>query len=353
MLGILLLILKIAGWILLGLICLFFGVLLLVLLVPVPYRFSVQFGEGFTYRLCIFGLQVLPKKETGRKRKRRVKKASEKRSADSGPGTEVEKGPRCVESDGGTDAPPPRGEPVPEKPPDGREDTVAGEQAGLPGSDAEKEVPGLPGKDGAGEKAPEASKKGAGKKARKPSGEGAADGTSGLPGNEDASKKEPETSGEKGGARRAKKKRGREKQKPEKKKRDARGVDVDALREKWALFRAEFTDEGNRRALTHGFSEAAYLLRHFGPRRVKADIAYSLKDPANTGFATAALSLCPFAYQKGCRIIPDFESEALYAKGWADVRGHVRLVHCGVSGVRLLVDKDIRAIIRKIRRQRL
>ncbi len=83
---------------------------------------------------------------------------------------------------------------------------------------------------------------------------------------------------------------------------------------------------------------------------MKADLIYSLADPANTGYAAAALSLCPVVYKKGCGITPDFESEKLYAKGWMDASGHVRLIHPVCSGLRLLIDKDIRAIIKKVRK---
>jgi hypothetical protein len=111
----------------------------------------------------------------------------------------------------------------------------------------------------------------------------------------------------------------------------------------------EFTDEGNRRALSHVLSEFAYLLRHFGPRKVKGELSFSLGDPANTGYATAALSLCPFVYN-GCGIYPDFASEKPYVLGQLDVRGHVRLIHALHSGLGLLLDKDIRKLIHKVRK---
>jgi hypothetical protein len=119
-------------------------------------------------------------------------------------------------------------------------------------------------------------------------------------------------------------------------------------RQKLQSIHRELIDEGNHRALAHVLSEAAYLLRHFGPRKVKGEVSFSLGDPANTGYATAALSLCPFAYN-GCGIYPDFESEKMYVTGELDVRGHVRLVHALHSGLGLLLDKDIRKFIHKVR----
>ena len=113
---------------------------------------------------------------------------------------------------------------------------------------------------------------------------------------------------------------------------------------------SELTDEHNRRAFLHVLREAKRLLHHIGPRRVQGEVAFSLGDPANTGYLTAALSICPFVYGKKCSIEPDFITEDLYLKGWLDVRGHVCLVHAVASGLRLLFDRDIRRMIKKLRR---
>ena len=124
----------------------------------------------------------------------------------------------------------------------------------------------------------------------------------------------------------------------------------EGVRDTMKRIRTELTDEGNRRAVLHLLREVKKLLRHIGPRRVMADVSFSLGDPANTGYATAALSVCPFVYGKKCRITPDFVTEELYIRGWMDVRGHVRIIHVVAVGLRLLFDRDIRRIIKKLRR---
>lgn len=124
----------------------------------------------------------------------------------------------------------------------------------------------------------------------------------------------------------------------------------EVVRNTMKRLRTELTDEGSRRAALHLLREAKKLLHHIGPRCIMADVSFSLDDPANTGYATAALSVCPFVYGKKCRIIPDFVTEKLYIRGWMDVRGHVRIVHIVAVGLRLLFDRDIRSIIKKLRR---
>ena len=120
------------------------------------------------------------------------------------------------------------------------------------------------------------------------------------------------------------------------------------IRATWERVQAELTDEGNHRAFRHVFSELRYLLSHYGPGRVRADIIFSLGDPANTGYVTALLSVCPFSYGKDTRIIPDFEIQELYLRGWLDVRGHVRTIHVLIAGLRLLLDKDIQGVWKKV-----
>ena len=120
------------------------------------------------------------------------------------------------------------------------------------------------------------------------------------------------------------------------------------LKELLTQIKTEIQDTSNQQALKHVGKELLYILRHCGPRRVKADAAFSLGDPANTGYVTAVLSVCPFSYHKRCSLSPDFEAEQLYIRGWIDIRGHVQLFFPCVSGVRLLMDRNIRSVLHKV-----
>lgn len=248
MLGIMLMILKIIGIILLGILGLLLVLILLVLFVPVPYHIYVDGDSGkpetFVFRVKIFGVQVLPKKDSSGKERRPRKKRRKETQQHNDQGAET---PR-----------------------------IQAEES-----------------------------------------------------KEEASK--PKTQ------RRLKASKNRTK--------NISGTDI---RETLAPFYAEFTDEGNRRALRHLSSELGRILRHFRPRRVLADVCFSLGDPANTGYATAALSMCPFSYGKDCRIIPDFEAGKWYVQGRLDMRGHGQAVYPAAAGMRLLFDQDVRRVIGKI-----
>lgn len=263
MIGILLMILKLIGLLLLGILGLFLVLVLLLLFLPVPYRIWVS-GDSdgssrFAYRVKLFGFQVVPRKE----RKQRVKRNSDDKRSDHSAGHEVTQ--------------------LPEGQPEASDkETPSFVQPQADGSSDEKQT------------------------------------TTKSSGTKRFKRKEKRTSGQ-----------------------GIRGT-VERLR-------AEFTDERNHRAIRHLISEIRYLLHHYGPRRVRADVGFSLGDPANTGYATAALSVCPFVYGKDCSIFPDFEAEQMYLRGWLDVKGYVRIIHVLLAGVRLLFDRDIRVIIQKVR----
>lgn len=276
MLGILLMILKVIGLLLLGILGLFLALLVLVLILPVPYHVWVSGDtnalDQFAYRIKIFGIQFLPKKERDRRKKRHgmaKKQVPEEasRSAEEQPESQT----RQITGDSR---------------PTGEGETTVSQQ------------------------------------------------TTGEPSKMESRKEENN--------HKTKPKRQRSGKKKEK---NSSGKDLRAI---WDRVRTELADEGNHRAIRHVFSEIRYLLSHFGPRRVHADVGFSLGDPANTGYATALLSVCPFSYGKDTRILPDFELQELYLRGWMDLRGHVRMIHVLVTGIRLLFDKDIRNVLKKV-----
>lgn len=109
-------------------------------------------------------------------------------------------------------------------------------------------------------------------------------------------------------------------------------------------------DESNRSAFSHGCAEIQYLLRHFGPRKLKADLTFATGDPARTGQLLGVICIFPVIYRNEVSIVPDFETDDFYIRGTFSVKGRIRLVHALGSGIRIWRDKNIRKIIRKIRK---
>ena len=113
--------------------------------------------------------------------------------------------------------------------------------------------------------------------------------------------------------------------------------------------RKEWQDETNRSALKLLWRELRLLLKHFHPRKIKVDAAFSTGEPDTTGQALGAISLIPAVYRYQIHLVPDFEADRFYFRGTFDIRGHVRGVHAIILLYHLIKDKNIRSIIQRYR----
>lgn len=120
------------------------------------------------------------------------------------------------------------------------------------------------------------------------------------------------------------------------------------IRDKYRQFRKEYTDETNRHAVKCLWKELCFLLRHYKPRRMEADIEFSLADPARTGMAVGMFSLIPVIYRYPCSIVPDFSSDRLYAEGRFFVKGKVTVFIFLLSLLHLIRDREFRKTVRRL-----
>lgn len=130
---------------------------------------------------------------------------------------------------------------------------------------------------------------------------------------------------------------------------------VRGIREKISdLFRqaekikAVLTDEQNHKAFSVIWKELMYLLKHSRFRKIDAELNFALWEPSATGQALGVIAMFPAFYQYDIGIYPDFEADKTYVKGTFLVKGHIRLVHVLISGIRLVKERDIRNLIKMI-----
>lgn len=109
------------------------------------------------------------------------------------------------------------------------------------------------------------------------------------------------------------------------------------------------SDEAGKFAFLHVWKEVQYLLRHYLPGHVSGTVRFSMGSPDQTGKVLAGISVLPFWARDKLIVMPDFQSEALYLKGILYVTGHARILHVLVTAIRLLKDKNIRKLITNIR----
>ncbi len=110
----------------------------------------------------------------------------------------------------------------------------------------------------------------------------------------------------------------------------------------------EYTDEVNRHAVGHLWTEILKLLRSYRPRKLKADVSFSLADPALTGAVTGLISLIPVIYRYPCTIEPDFTAEKPYVEGEIAACGKVTVFVFVCGAIRLLRDKKFMQVVRRL-----
>ena len=120
------------------------------------------------------------------------------------------------------------------------------------------------------------------------------------------------------------------------------------MRRVYQKVRQEVNDEANRHAISSLFSELLKLLRSYKPRKLRADVSFSLADPAWTGKVTGILSIMPWIYRYPCRIIPDFTADQAYVEGEVQARGKVTVGVFLLSLLRLVRDKQFMKVVRRL-----
>lgn len=110
-------------------------------------------------------------------------------------------------------------------------------------------------------------------------------------------------------------------------------------------------NEVHKNALERTLKEIRRLLWALRPKRADVRIEYGFADPALTGYTLAAASIIWPVFEDHVQIKPDFENRVL--KGDAYVRGTLRAIHVLVLAWNLLLDKNVRTTYRHIRKFKL
>lgn len=106
-------------------------------------------------------------------------------------------------------------------------------------------------------------------------------------------------------------------------------------------------DEQNRSAVRFVLGVVIGLLKKYGPKHMKADVAYGMEDPAATGQVLAVLSVLPFLYYDEVSIMPDFEAERFYIEGSWDIRGRIQVIHLLKAAIQIWRNPDVKHFIKQ------
>ncbi len=122
------------------------------------------------------------------------------------------------------------------------------------------------------------------------------------------------------------------------------------LKEKKDLIFAFWRDEENKKAFSLIKRRGFALLRHVQPKKLAGRIRFGFDDPSTTG--TVLMYAAPFygLYARHLELIPDFEETGI--EGEIRLSGRIRLGYLLFSGARLLLNRNFRQMLKKLKKLR-
>lgn len=99
-------------------------------------------------------------------------------------------------------------------------------------------------------------------------------------------------------------------------------------------------------AVKNVLSQVWYLLKKIKPKKIEGDVIFGTGDPASTGQAIGAVAAVYGFLPEKLHITPDFEEKRY--EGNLHMKGKLRLIHVLIAAVKLLIDKNVWYVIKKI-----
>lgn len=127
----------------------------------------------------------------------------------------------------------------------------------------------------------------------------------------------------------------------------------DKIKEIWeniSYYTALLREEDTKQLITHISFRLGKILKNIRPRHLKADILFGTGSPDTTGYAFGLYCMLGSALGAGFRVEPDFEQAVLRAE--FDISGHITLWVLTINGLKLFLDKRLKAFIRKLKREK-
>lgn len=107
-------------------------------------------------------------------------------------------------------------------------------------------------------------------------------------------------------------------------------------------------DERTKAALALALSQVRVLLLHLLPKKLRGEIRFGTSDPALTGEILGGISIFYPVFMDNVKVTPEFEKTCL--EGELFVKGRFRLVTVALIAIKLLINKNIRFVFRKLSR---
>lgn len=122
---------------------------------------------------------------------------------------------------------------------------------------------------------------------------------------------------------------------------------IKALSDKKERITSFLTDEIHRAAFSRAICEIKRLLTHFRPDRAEIRVTFGFDDPSHTGYALAGISLIYPVIGSYTSLTPDFEHKVL--RGSVFLKEKFRLLYAVIFTWNMVFDRNVRTTYRHIR----
>ena len=126
---------------------------------------------------------------------------------------------------------------------------------------------------------------------------------------------------------------------------------IRSLEKKKERLSAFLQNEVHKSAFSRLLREVRRLFRFLRPSEASVDLEFGFTDPAYTGYTLAGISMIYPLIGEHAQIRPDFEHKVL--KGSIFVKGKIRMLYALIFAWNMLWDKNVRTTYRHIRRFKL
>jgi hypothetical protein len=113
--------------------------------------------------------------------------------------------------------------------------------------------------------------------------------------------------------------------------------------------KALISDEKNQSAFSHLKQELIYLLKKSVPRKMHVQATFSTGSPDTTGEVLGVIAMFPAAYKNRWNIVPDFEADHFYVEGEAEISGRIFIYQLAGIILRILKDRNCRRLFKKLK----
>ena len=124
---------------------------------------------------------------------------------------------------------------------------------------------------------------------------------------------------------------------------------TDQLKQQAVYYKKIWDQPQTRQAIRVGFYELGRILKHVQPQKFEVVGIVGTEDPASVGQILAVQGML-YPWHKGnIRLEPDFEEK--HIEGELHLKGRIRLGTLGICGLRILLNKNVRRLIRILRKK--